>query len=209
LIVHLKNALLDNKYFFIPFLFWCIAGAILLLSFEQHQLFFSINQWHSRFGDYLNTSFSSYGRGDTIPIILISLLFIPAFRNRNYIVTTLLFGIFIPVVIYYSKFYFDTPRPLKVYGNNKVHTVSWLDNLYQLSFPSGHTIGAFGLFAILSFYLPKQYKRWSILLFTLALATAYSRLYLGQHFFADVYAGSIIGTVLTYLIYAFGKKYIS
>ena len=181
----------------------------LLLNFETDELFFSVNQWHSPLGDYLNTAFSNYGRGDTIPIILVSILLIPAFRNRNYIITTLVFGILIPVIIYFSKLYFHTPRPLKVYGIEKVHTVNWLDNLYHTSFPSGHTIGAFGFFLLISLYLPKEYKAWSVLFFFLALCTAYSRLYLGQHFFVDVYAGSIIGTAMTYLIYAFGKKYIS
>jgi membrane-associated phospholipid phosphatase len=199
----------QNKYFFIPFFIWSIFGAILLLFFPASKLFFAVNSQHSEWGDFLNTSLSMYGRGDSIPIILISLLLIPAFRNRNYIITTLIFGILIPVIIYLSKLFFESPRPLTVYGEGKVHTVQWLTNLYHLSFPSGHTIGAFGFFLLLSLYLPNKYKAWSLLLFFLALGTAYSRLYLGQHFFADVYAGSIIGTLVTFIIYAFGKKYIS
>jgi membrane-associated phospholipid phosphatase len=48
----------------------------------------------------------------------------------------------------------------------------------------------------------------SILFFLLAIACGYSRLYLGQHFFADVYAGSIVGTLLSVGLYMLGKRFI-
>lgn len=193
-----------NRFFFIPFILWVVVGGILLSLYSRNELFFAVNSNHNDFLDKLNTVLSGYGRGDVIPIILLSLLLIPAYRNRNYIATTLVFGILIPTIIFIAKLYFDTPRPLKYYGVRKVHTVPWLDNLFETSFPSGHTIGAFGFFLLLSLYLPKQLKIWSILFFILALSTGYSRLYLGQHFFSDVYGGSIIGTLLTLLIYYFG-----
>jgi membrane-associated phospholipid phosphatase len=206
---NLKNTIVDNLYFFLPFLLWIIIGGVLLLIYTKSELFFTVNGAFNPFLDKLNTAFSGYGRGDVIPIILLSLLLIPAYRNHNYIFTTLIFGVLIPSIIFFSKLYFDTPRPLKYYGLNKVHTVPWLDNLFETSFPSGHTIGAFGFFLLLSLYLPKYLKPWSILFFILALACAYSRLYLGQHFFEDVYAGSIIGTVFTFIIYGFGNHFIT
>lgn len=200
----LKVILQRNLFFLIPFIIWVIIGGILLGNFTRNELFFAVNQHYNPFLDQLNTVLSAYGRGDVIPFILLSLLFIPAYRNRNYIATTVVFGLLIPSIIFFAKLYFDTPRPLKFYGASKVHTVPWLDNLFETSFPSGHTIGAFGFFMLLSLYLPKAYKPWSILFFSLALACAYSRLYLGQHFFADVYGGSIIGTIVTVLVYWMG-----
>jgi membrane-associated phospholipid phosphatase len=156
----------------------------------------------------LNTVLSAFGRGDVIPFILLSLLLIPAYRNLNYILTTLAFGVIIPLVIYVTKQFFNTPRPLKYYDELHVHTVPWLDNLYETSFPSGHTLGAFGFFMILSLYMPSSLKPISILFFLLAIACGYSRLYLGQHFFADVYAGSIVGTLLSVGLYMLGKRFI-
>ncbi len=203
----LKISIVRNVYFFIPFVIWAIVGACMLLCYSRSELFFAVNDLHSPFLDRLNTVFSAYGRGDVIPIVLLSLLLIPAYRNRNYIVTTLLFGIIIPLVIYLSKNYFKAPRPLKYYGVQNVHTVPWLDNLFETSFPSGHTLGAFGFFAILCLYLPKPLKPLSVIFLALALACAYSRLYLGQHFFADVYAGSMIGTLLSLLIYSAGMHF--
>lgn len=203
-----KNILKDNLYFFLPFLGWVIVGGIALLTWSKNDLFFFVNQSYNPFLDRLNTVLSAFGRGDVIPVILISLLLIPAYRHRNYIATTLFFGLLIPTLIFLSKMYFNTPRPLKYYGLGKVHTVPWLDNLFETSFPSGHTIGAFGFFLLLSLYLPKELKPVSLLFFLLALACAYSRLYLGQHFFSDVYAGSIIGTLLTLFIYWLGAHFI-
>jgi len=176
--------------------------------FSRSELFFFVNRHHTLFFDGLNTAFSAFGRGDLIPLILLSLLLIPAFRNKNYISTTLIFGALVPLSIYLLKLFFNSPRPLKYYPNHEIHTVPWLDNLYETSFPSGHTIGAFGFFMLLSLYLPPKQKKWSMLFFLLALACAYSRMYLGQHFFADVYAGSLIGTSSALLVYLIGSRYI-
>ena len=202
---NLKTIIRSNLYFFVLFILWVVVGGLLLTFFSRNELFFAVNHSHTHFLDKLNTVFSGYGRGDIIPLILVSLLLIPAYRNKNYITTTLVFGLLIPTIIFLLKLYFDTPRPLKYYGVRQVHTVPWLDNLFETSFPSGHTIGAFGFFLLLSLYLPKPLKIWSILFFILALACAYSRLYLGQHFFADVYAGSIIGTITTLFLFIAGS----
>ena len=198
----------SNLYFLLPFTIWVIVGGTMLAVYTRSELFFTVNHFFNPLLDKINTIFSAFGRGDVIPLLLISLLFIPAYRNRNYIFTSLIFGILIPTVIFFSKEYFNTPRPLKYYGVERVHTVSWLDNLFETSFPSGHTLGAFGFFMLLSLYLPDRYKPWSFFFFLMALACAYSRLYLGQHFFADVYAGSIVGTLLTLIVYILGIRYI-
>ena len=63
------------------------------------------------------------------------------------------------------------------------------------SFPSGHTVTAFSA-AIVILYLTKN-KNWSILLFIVALAVGYSRMYLSEHFFEDVIVGSVIGVLIT------------
>ncbi|MBK7763747.1 MAG: phosphatase PAP2 family protein [Bacteroidetes bacterium] len=196
-----ETILSQNSYFFIPFFIWIIMGGISLLLFSRDELFFVINHSHTPLLDKLNTILSAYGRGDIIPILLTTLLFIPAFRTRHYIFTTISFGIVIPIAIHFFKSFFNTPRPLKYYANTNIHTVPWLENAFETSFPSGHTMGAFGLFFLLSVYLPNSNKPWSLLFFFLALGCGFSRLYLGQHFFVDIYVGSIMGTLLTLIIY--------
>jgi membrane-associated phospholipid phosphatase len=44
-------------------------------------------------------------------------------------------------------------------------------------------------------------KAMGALYITLALTAAWSRIYLAQHFFIDVYVGSIIGTCSSLLLY--------
>lgn len=196
-----KQSILENLYFIIPCLLWFIVGGILLIINTRSELFFPINHTHTPTLNILNNVFSAFGRGDVIAILLLWLLIIPYYRNNKYIITSLAFGIIIPTLIYFSKDFFDKPRPISFYGINNVQTVSWLENYYNNSFPSGHTLGAFGFFMLLSLFLPKQLKQWSLLFFVLALCVGFSRIYLGQHFFQDIYAGSIAGTFLSIIIY--------
>lgn len=147
------------------------------------------------------TALSAYGRGDCIALLLISLLLIKSFRTKFHLILLGTFGVLISLPIYVLKQVFAQPRPLTVYGFSKVHTVPWLENFFENSFPSGHTIGGFGFFFLLSILLPKKWKPMSLLFFALAVGVAISRPYLGQHFFADIYAGSIIGVLITSIIY--------
>jgi membrane-associated phospholipid phosphatase len=74
--------------------------------------------------------------------------------------------------------------------------------LYHNSFPSGHTTGAFCLFCFLSFLLPAGKKWIGLIFFEMAVAVGYSRIYVAAHFYTDVYAGSIIGTVTCVVMFA-------
>jgi len=68
------------------------------------------------------------------------------------------------------------------------------------SFPSGHTISAFALFGLLALLISK--KKWmGVLILLIAIIVGISRVYLIHHFFIDIYAGSIIGSLLALIIY--------
>lgn len=92
--------------------------------------------------------------------------------------------------IYYLKNHPDLQLIEGVYMNN------------TFSFPSGHTTTAFALFFTALFLVKKLPLK--ILFFVLMFLIAYSRVYLSQHFFMDIYAGSIVGTffaLITYRVY--------
>ena len=78
------------------------------------------------------------------------------------------------------------------------------------SFPSGHTTTAFAMALIMAYIINR--KAWSVILPVFALLAGYSRVYLGQHFPTDIFAGMCIGIVsaiLSLLIYRKFIRYIN
>src|SRR6266852_7801420 len=62
----------------------------------------------------------------------------------------------------------------------------------QFSFPSGHTMTAFSIALVVSFFYPGLEGP----LYFLALSIAMSRIVLGMHFLSDVLAGVVMGVAL-------------
>jgi len=62
----------------------------------------------------------------------------------------------------------------------------------KFSFPSGHTMTAFSIALVVSYFYPSLEG----LLFFLALSIAVSRIVLGMHFLSDVLAGVVMGVAL-------------
>lgn len=63
------------------------------------------------------------------------------------------------------------------------------------SFPSGHTIAAFEAATVLWFW----HKKWGIAVLLIAIAIAFSRLYLYVHYPTDVLASILLGVAIAYL----------
>lgn len=63
------------------------------------------------------------------------------------------------------------------------------------SFPSGHSIAAFCVATCLAYYLRR--RRW--LVYLVAAGIAFSRVYIGLHFFSDIIAGAAIGVGWAFL----------
>jgi undecaprenyl-diphosphatase len=62
----------------------------------------------------------------------------------------------------------------------------------QFSFPSGHTMTAFSMALVVSFFYPTL--EWP--LYFLAASIGVSRVVLGMHFLSDVLAGAVLGSAL-------------
>ena len=68
------------------------------------------------------------------------------------------------------------------------------------SFPSGHTFAGFTIFTLIAL-LSTHKKWWALCCLMLAVGVAISRMYLLQHFLADVIAGAVLGSVLALLLF--------
>jgi undecaprenyl-diphosphatase len=62
----------------------------------------------------------------------------------------------------------------------------------QFSFPSGHTMTAFSIALVVSYFYPAL--EWP--LYFLAISIGVSRIVLGMHFLSDVLAGAVLGSAL-------------
>lgn len=71
--------------------------------------------------------------------------------------------------------------------------------IYNNSFPSGHSTSVFAFFTMLAYFTSNVYLK--LLYLFLAILTAFSRIYLVQHFPVDTLVGSLIGVICAALIY--------
>lgn len=70
----------------------------------------------------------------------------------------------------------------------------------QYGFISSHSANAFGLATFLILMLPKKYNWLKIALLFWAVLVAYSRIYNGVHYPADVIVAMLLGTLYGYLV---------
>jgi undecaprenyl-diphosphatase len=70
------------------------------------------------------------------------------------------------------------------------------------SFPSGHTATSFACATVLTAFAPRAAPAF----YVLALAVAYSRLYVGVHFPTDVVAGALLGIATALLLLAATRR---
>ncbi len=173
-----------------------------MLAFDAHSLFYFINQHYSNGADIAMQIASKFGEAWLIILLGLLLLTVKNFRNIWYVSGAVLCTVLPAIITQIIKFQILAPRPMAAYSSNAwVHILPTWDILYNHSFPSGHTTGAFSFFCFLACTMPIKYKFWGILFFILALSTAYARVYLAAHFFKDVYFGSIIGTVVAFVVF--------
>ncbi len=201
--LHKKQYISYNPFFLLPFLVWVIAGGLLLMNFSNKDLFSAVNSHYNDTADVFMYYITWLGQGVVITTVLFLLFAIPRFRTFWYFITALLCNLLPFFIQQLLKSYYDSPRPLNYFKHAPWIHISkdWPELLYR-SYPSGHSEGAFCFLCFLSLLLPHKYRAAGLIFFLLALTVCYSRMYLAAHFFADVYAGSIVGTVMCILIYS-------
>ena len=118
------------------------------------------------------------------------------------------------------KHLINAPRPVTWFAENipdiRLPLVEGVDMNYWHSFPSGHTTSFFALAFVASILITKRLTAHGLtgvagmlqaLLFLLAALGGYSRIYLCQHFALDVFAGVMVGLLITCICYAIFSRF--
>lgn len=90
----------------------------------------------------------------------------------------------------------DSLRPFAYFRDKQGLILQAIEGVKMYSYnsmPSGHTITGFAVWGLIANMSDKA--AWQIFCFSMAAITGFSRIYVGQHFPADVWAGSVIGTL--------------
>jgi membrane-associated phospholipid phosphatase len=191
--ISIKDVLYRIRPFFILYLLVLCACLIVKLLYSREQIYFAVNGLNSSWADVIMPYITDIGEGLTV-IILSAIIALFSYRKAlllasSYAVTS--------IVAQILKYLFDAPRP-KVYFSDQLSHIHFVKGLYIYtahSFPSGHSVTAFSAAAVIT-YLCKN-SGWGIPALLVAMLVGYSRMYLSQHFFEDVMAGSVIGVIVT------------
>ena len=116
------------------------------------------------------------------------------------------------------KHIINAPRPVTWFEmfmpETQLPLVEGVKMNHWFSFPSGHTTSFFALafVACILFTSHPRIPRLAsslvqIVLFALATLGGYSRIYLSQHFAKDVFAGILVGTLITIVCYAIFNRF--
>lgn len=190
--------------FIFPYLMLLIIGAFFYFFTDKVEAHLFVNQFHNSVLD--NLFYYSTFLGDGI-FVVITIIIAAFFNVRLAILILASYALSAGITQGLKHWVFNEwMRPagiLETYDKlHQLYIVPKVELNYHYSFPSGHSTSAFSLFFSLSIFTPKKFIQF--ILFFLAVLAAYSRVYLSQHFFIDIYAGSFIGTVCSLLLYHFG-----
>lgn len=196
-----KKLWADNRIFFAGFVIFLILGGAVLAMLNQGDDILFINRHRTPFSDVFFRAFTKLGEVYVYLPVLLLLLF---YRYR-YALSVPLLGISVLALSFGFKSLFAHDRPLAFFRKlgllDQLHFVQGVRvNGGATSFPSGHTMSAFAIFAFMAFCLPQ--KKWvGAILLLVALLVGFSRIYLIQHFFEDVYFGAILGVLVAMIWY--------
>lgn len=193
----------------LPFVLWMLLGAGIFAAFSRDAIFSTVNQAHTPFLDMFMWLVTFVGDGIGTAVILLSMMiFFKSCRNWWYVLAATVCTVAPALMIHAIKNIVHADRPLQAYLSTPelVRHLSYWDDPHHNSFPSGHSGAIFSMCAFLSMILPTHRMKLGLALFFLALLVAYSRMYLAAHFYADIFVGSLLGTLGAVLFMALMRR---
>lgn len=197
----LKELFKRNFWFFIPYSIFIIFGGIFLLLNTKEDTHLIINQYNNHFLDHFFYYITDAGDGLTGLVVFVLLALAVAYNKAIFVALSMILSSAVTQILK-NVFFKGEMRPTLFFeGKQRLYLVPGVDQHVINSFPSGHSTLAFAM--CLSLAIIFEHKILKFLFFLMAFFVAYSRVYLSQHFFVDVYAGSIISVVITLVVFFF------
>lgn len=199
---------MKSLYSKIPFfyissaIYFSIIGCLVLI-YPKGNIETALNKCHHPLLDSIFYYATYLGDGLFAAFLLVSIL---VFFNIRIALSTTVALLFTNAIVQMLKhwFFYDIVRPT-LYITEPLYTIPGLNIHKYHSFPSGHTAQAFALAICLAYYSAS--KKVSVVFFMLAVLTAWSRVYLMQHFLLDTFAGGLIAILCCSLFFQWTQKF--
>ena len=199
----MKRLIRNNYPVVLIYLLLLSVTAFFLTNYGKVQIHLYLNQLVGNpIVDSLFYYITFLGDGAMALVLLLIILF---YNVRLGICTSLSF-ISAALTTNFIKYflYDDAMRPYHVFKwfvKEQLRLVDVNDVHIHNSFPSGHSTQAFAIFICLSLFARNDLNK--LLFLAIALLSAFSRVYLSQHWLVDITVGSIIGTAAAFLLFHF------
>lgn len=196
----ITQTLVNNRTFVIPYLLLFAISTLMLVIWDKEEVFFLLHGTHTAWADFFFRNFTHVGDGLFAVFVILAVAFV-SFGNAAFLLISFL-ATGLTAQVLKKLVFSDALRPSGWQWINPEALLQLVDGIkyhHAHSFPSGHTVTAFALFFGLTLIV--RQKKLGYLFFLIAVTAGYSRVYLGQHFFEDVYFGSVIAMLFTTLIW--------
>lgn len=182
------------RFFLFTYGCFLIAGLFLVAMTSHGDVVLFINRFSRIEWDRAVDWITRIGLGSTAVIVALGF----ALYKLRYTLMLLFNLALVGIVtgIFKNLLFPDLVRPLKYFEPEAFHRMVHLYDYNLLhSFPSGHTMTIFATMSLLAYLIGKKYA--GVVFVFIAVIVGLSRIYLLQHFFIDVLAGSFLGILCT------------
>jgi membrane-associated phospholipid phosphatase len=195
--------LLSSIFFWGIILFW-LVGLIIVLNSNQMEFHKKLNGFNNHFLDAFVPYATHIGDGVFAILLVVIFYFI---NKKNALILLLSFLISSGITqVLKQVVYPNIMRPMHYFQNDdSFHVVKGVVIHFQNSFPSGHATTCFALFTTFALFWWENQKL-QVAFLIAAILFALTRVYLSQHFFEDVLAGSFVGTVTAFIMGVYFPK---
>ena len=205
----MKGGLWTHPWFLIPVLLFLNAGLAVLLYLPYGAEILLLNPFRA---EPLNSFFRFCTHLGEVPAFVFA-GFAALFWKYRFALLVALAGAIISPVSYLLKDNFGADRPITYFEKlglrEEVALVPDVDlNGGQTSFPSGHTMAAFGLYALLALMLRPLAPWLGLACAWTAMLVGFSRIFLVQHFLSDVMGGATAGVFVAALVWEIDRRFL-